>query len=252
MLLISGTSGLLETLPILASLPLIRSLFLGEPIIHLMGINLKLWPYSFGLFLLLISRFVLGSLNHWYTARHRTNLITQYRIAYPEASKVDVQRQQKRVQTLHFLLNGFSQLLPGLVFTTVGAALLPLLGAIIIGLMTLWWLPLRWLKRKQDAAHRELSQSIAVELKDRDYWLNWYKKKAASGWWDGVNKNSREFVVLSTLIFALLIAQQEHILQSNASFIAVFMFLRGLQHLFNAYIMSQQVSALKSFLPTSK
>ena len=246
-LVLAGSSGLLETLPILASLPLIRALFLGEEHIQWMGFAAGLRPYTLGLIFLLISRFALGSLNHWYASNTRARLLANYRIQHSEASKLDIQQEQKRIQSLHFLVNGTAQLVPGIVFTLAGAWLLPLLGAIIIGIVLFWWLPLRWLKQRQDWAHDQLSKVMSIEPKDAAYWERWNTHKSNAGLWDSLNKNSREFVVLSTLVVALLVAQHQQILQASGSFIAVFMFLRGLQHLFNAYIMSQQISALKSY-----
>ncbi|HCY25773.1 MAG TPA: hypothetical protein DHU80_06020, partial [Cryomorphaceae bacterium] len=66
--------------------------------------------------------------------------------------------------------------------------------------------------------------------------------------WDSINKNLRELIVISTLILSLMISYNLNVLTGMDSLFIVVIFLRGLQQLFTGYIMSQQLSALRSFL----
>tara|TARA_B100000768_G_scaffold125157_1_gene115859 strand:+ start:124 stop:468 length:345 start_codon:yes stop_codon:yes gene_type:complete len=76
----------------------------------------------------------------------------------------------------------------------------------------------------------------------------WKQSKFGAAKWDSINKNLRELIVISTLIISLMISYNLNVLTGMDSLFIVVIFLRGLQQLFTGYIMSQQLSALRSFL----
>ena len=105
------------------------------------------------------------------------------------------------------------------------------------------------IKRQQDFWHAkgsELAKKVdtlnAVELDE----LHHYRLKAAK--WDATNKNLRELVIISSLIVSLVINNYLGMSPNFDSILIVIVFLRGLQQLFTAYIMSQQLSGLTNFL----
>ena len=95
---------------------------------------------------------------------------------------------------------------------------------------------------------RKMASQTALEegdSKDVDLWKD---SKFGAAKWDSVNKNLRELIVISTLIMSLMISYHLNVLTGMDSLFIVVIFLRGLQQLFTGYIMSQQLSSLKSFL----
>lgn len=243
-------SGILETLPILASLPLLRAVFLGHEIIALGAIESSLASYTIGLGALLTLRFFIGRWAQYSNARERISLLTAFRKRTPEEER-QVQKVNfgKSVQAINFLLVGWSQFIPGLLFTLLGLYLSPKFGAITLAIIALWILVISKIKRQQDFWHAkgsELAKKIdildAVELDE----LYHYRLKAAK--WDATNKNLRELVIISSLIVSLVINNYLGMSQSFDSILIIIVFLRGLQQLFTAYIMSQQLSGLTNFL----
>ena len=68
MLAVTGISGILETLPILLSLPLIRTLFLNTEDVALGTVHVKLTHYVAGLLLLLVVRLIIGVYSQYLNA----------------------------------------------------------------------------------------------------------------------------------------------------------------------------------------
>ncbi len=243
-------SGILETLPILASLPLLRAVFLGHEMITLGALESSLVGYAIALGILLSLRFFIGRKAQYSNASERIALLTEFRKETPEEER-QIQKVNfgKSVQAINFLLVGWSQFIPGLLFTLIGLYLSPKFGGITILIISIWMLIIAKIKRQQDFWHAkgsELAKKVdtlnAVELDE----LHHYRLKAAK--WDATNKNLRELVIISSLIVSLVINNYLGMSPNFDSILIVIVFLRGLQQLFTAYIMSQQLSGLTNFL----
>lgn len=243
-------SGILETLPILASLPLLRAVFLGHEMITLGALESSLVGYAIALGILLSLRFFIGRKAQYSNASERIALLTEFRKETPEEER-QIQKVNfgKSVQAINFLLVGWSQFIPGLLFTLLGLYLSPKFGGITILIISIWMLIIAKIKQQQDFWHAkgsELAKKIdtlnAVELDE----LHHYRLKAAK--WDATNKNLRELVIISSLIVSLVINNYLGMSPNFDSILIVIVFLRGLQQLFTAYIMSQQLSGLTNFL----
>tara|TARA_B100000768_G_scaffold125479_1_gene116210 strand:- start:984 stop:1325 length:342 start_codon:yes stop_codon:yes gene_type:complete len=105
-------------------------------------------------------------------------------------------------------------------------------------------------KSKQDLWSTKV-HSAQTTLEEEGVLLNidqWKTSKFGAAKWDSINKNLRELIVISTLILSLMISYNLDVLKGMDSLFIVVIFLRGLQQLFTGYIMSQQLSALRSFL----
>ena len=250
LLALVAISGILETLPILASLPLLRAVFLGHQMISLGALESGLVSYTIGLGALLSLRFFIGRWAQYSNASERIALLTEFRKETPEEER-QIQKVNfgKSVQAINFLLVGWSQFIPGLLFTLLGLYLSPQFGAITLAIIAVWMLVILKIKQQQDFWHAkgsELAKDIdtlhTVELDE----LHSYRLKAAK--WDATNKNLRELVIISSLIVSLVINNSLGMSPSFDSILIVIVFLRGLQQLFTAYIMSQQLSGLTNFL----
>ena len=250
LLALVAISGILETLPILAALPLLRAVFLGHEMISLGAFESGLVSYTIGLGALLSLRFFIGRWAQYSNASERIKLLTAFRKETPEEER-QIQKVNfgKSVQAINFLLVGWSQFIPGLLFTLLGLYLSPKFGAITLAIIAVWMLVISKIKQRQDFWHAkesELAKDIdtinTVEL-DK---LHSYRLKAAK--WDATNKNLRELVIISSLFVSLLINNYLGMSPSFDSILIVIVFLRGLQQLFTAYIMSQQLSGLTNFL----
>ena len=244
-LFIVGTSGLLETLPILLSLPLIKSIYEGSEFIAIQNIKLPLITYT-----IILGVVALGYYSQFLNASIRITLLSDFR-AHKSANERQNQKLDfgKSVQGLNFLLIGWSQVFPGIIYAAIGTVLSPVFGGITLLIVMLWSLCLKMVKSKQDLwSNKVHSSQTALEegdSKDVDLWKN---SKFGAAKWDSVNKNLRELIVISTLITSLMISYDLNVLTGMDSLFIVIVFLRGLQQLFTGYIMSQQLSSLKSFL----
>ena len=243
-------SGILETLPILASLPLLRAVFLGHEIISLGAFESSLGSYTIGLGALLSLRFFIGRWAQYSNASERIALLTEFRKETPEEER-QIQKVNfgKSVQAINFLLVGWSQFIPGLLFTLLGLYLSPQFGAITLAIIAVWMLVISKIKQQQDFWHAkgsELAKDIDSLNTDKLEELHSYRLKAAK--WDATNKNLRELVIISSLIVSLVINNSLGMSPNFDSILIVIVFLRGLQQLFTAYIMSQQLSGLTNFL----
>jgi len=250
-LFIVGISGLLETLPILLSLPLIKSIYEGSELIALQNITLPLINYTIILGVVLIIRFALGFYSQFLNASIRIELLSDFR---EQKSSNDRQNQKldfgKSVQGLNFLFIGWSQVFPGIIYSTIGTILSPVFGGITLLIVLVWSVCLRMVKSKQDLWSTKV-HSAQTTLEEEGVSLNidqWKKSKFGAAKWDSINKNLRELIVISTLILSLMISYNLDVLKGMDSLFIVVIFLRGLQQLFTGYIMSQQLSALRSFL----
>ena len=250
-LFIVGISGLLETLPILLSLPLIKSIYEGSELIALRNITLPLINYTIILGVVLIIRFALGFYSQFLNASIRIELLSDFR---EQKSSNDRQNQKldfgKSVQGLNFLFIGWSQVFPGIIYSTIGTILSPVFGGITLLIVLVWSVCLRMVKSKQDLWSTKV-HSAQTKLEEEGVSLNidqWKKSKFGAAKWDSINKNLRELIVISTLILSLMISYNLDVLKGMDSLFIVVIFLRGLQQLFTGYIMSQQLSALRSFL----
>lgn len=251
MLLLTGISGIFETLPILASLPLLRSIFLGHEHIQAVGHSLSWQKYGVLLLLLLIFRFLLGYLSQYYNGKVRTDLLAQFK-SIANTSKQERFNYGKKTQALNFLFVGWSQLVPGILFYFGGLYLMPHFGLLTLIILLLWSAPMRWIKKHQDATH----QKVVSLQNDRDELQSpqskeWGSLKIRSIHWDSINKNAREFIILTTLIAALILSQFFGGISGDASLLAIIMVLRGMQQLYTAYIMSQQLSGLRGYFMNS-
>ena len=254
-LFIVGISGLLETLPILLSLPLIKSIYEGSELIALQNIKLPLITYTIILGVVLIIRFALGFYSQFLNASIRITLLSDFR---EQKNSNDRQNQKldfgKSVQGLNFLFIGWSQVFPGLIYSIIGTLLSPVFGGITLFIVLVWSICLRMVKSKQDLwSTRVHSAQTTLEEEDEDDNLSlnvdqWKQSKFGAAKWDSMNKNLRELIVISTLIISLMISYNLNVLTGMDSLFIVVIFLRGLQQLFTGYIMSQQLSALSSFL----
>ena len=248
-LAITGISGILETLPILLSLPLIRTLFLGSAHVALGSTKVDLGHYVVALMLLLLIRLLIGIYSQYVNASTRIRLLADFR-----ANSTDSERTKmktvfgKSVQSINFLLVGWSQLLPGVLFTLAGIALFPSFGIIILSILLLWLFPMRILKKQQDASHEKVSALQANLEENATTTIQWRDARFKAAKLDSFNKNLREFIIVSTLIIALFVAHALGLSFEGNSLLVILMLLRGLQQLFTGYIMAQQVAALKGYL----
>ena len=248
-LTITGISGILETLPILLSLPLIRTLFLGSAHVALGSTKVDLGHYVVALMLLLLIRLLIGIYSQYVNASTRIRLLADFR-----ANSTDSERTKmktvfgKSVQSINFLLVGWSQLLPGVLFTLAGIALFPSFGIIILSILLLWLFPMRILKKQQDASHEKVSALQANLEENATATVQWRDARFKAAKLDSFNKNLREFIIVSTLIIALFVAHALGLSFEGNSLLVILMLLRGLQQLFTGYIMAQQVAALKGYL----
>ena len=248
-LAITGISGILETLPILLSLPLIRTLFLGSAHVALGSTKVDLGHYVVALMLLLLIRLLIGIYSQYVNASTRIRLLADFR-----ANSTDSEREKmktvfgKSVQSINFLLVGWSQLLPGVLFTLAGIALFPSFGIIILSILILWLFPMRILKRQQDESHEKVSALQANLEENATATAQWREARFKAAKLDSFNKNLREFIIVSTLIIALFVAHALGLSFEGNSLLVILMLLRGLQQLFTGYIMAQQVAALKGYL----
>ena len=210
----------------------------------------SLASYTIGLGALLSLRFFIGHWAQYSNASERIALLTEFRKETPEEERqIQKVNYGKSVQAINFLLVGWSQFIPGLLFTLLGLYLSPEFGAITLAIIAVWMLVISKIKRQQDFWHAkgsELAKDVdtlnTVELDE----LHSYRLKAAK--WDATNKNLRELVIISSLIVSLVINNSLGMSPSFDSILIVIVFLRGLQQLFTAYIMSQQLSGLTNFL----
>jgi len=247
MLLLTGVSGIFETLPILASLPLLRSIFLGQEHIQVMTHALSWQKYGLLLLLLLIFRFLMGYLSQFYNGKVRTELITQSK-SVENTSKQERFNYGKKTQALNFLFVGWSQLVPGVLFFFGGLYVMPHFGVLTLIILLLWVFPMRWIKKNQDTTHQNVV-SLQSESDEFQPSLSkqWGALKIKAIHWDSINKNAREFIILTTLISALILSQFYVGISGDASLLAIIMVLRGMQQLYTAYIMSQQLSGLRGY-----
>ena len=248
-LTITGISGILETLPILLSLPLIRTLFLGSAHVALGSTKVDLGHYVVALMLLLLIRLLIGIYSQYVNASTRIRLLADFRV-----NSTDSEREKmktvfgKSVQSINFLLVGWSQLLPGILFTLAGIALFPSFGIIILSILLLWLFPLRILKKQQDESHEKVSALQANLEENATATVQWRDARFKAAKLDSYNKNLREFIIVSTLIIALFVSHALGLSFEGNSLLVILMLLRGLQQLFTGYIMAQQVAALKGYL----
>ncbi len=251
MLLLTGISGVFETLPILASLPLLRSIFLGQENIQAAGHSLSWQKYGVLLLVLLIFRFLMGYLSQYYNGKVRTDLLAQFK-SIEDTSKQDRFNYGKKTQALNFLFVGWSQLVPGVLFYFGGLYLMPHFGLLTLVFLLLWIAPMRWIKKHQDATHQKvvILQNDVDEMQS-SHSKEWGTVKTRAIHWDSINKNAREFIILTTLIAALILSQFIGGISGDASLLAIIMVLRGMQQLYTAYIMSQQLSGLRGYFMKS-
>ena len=248
-LAVTGISGILETLPILLSLPLIRTLFLSSEYVVLGNTKIELEHYVIALMLLLLVRLLIGIYSQYVNASTRIRLLADFRV-----NSTDLEREKmktvfgKSVQSINFLLVGWSQLLPGMLFTLAGISLFPSFGIIITSILLLWLIPMRILKKQQDESHEKVSALQANLEENTTTTEQWRDARFKAAKLDSFNKNLREFIIVSTLIIALFAAHAIGISFDGNSLLVVLMLLRGLQQLFTGYIMAQQVAALKGYL----
>ena len=248
-LAVTGISGILETLPILLSLPLIRTLFLSSEYVVLGNTKIELEHYVVALMLLLLVRLLIGIYSQYVNASTRIRLLADFRV-----NSTDLEREKmktvfgKSVQSINFLLVGWSQLLPGMLFTLAGISLFPSFGIIITSILLLWLIPMRILKKQQDESHEKVSALQAKLEENTTTTEQWRDARFKAAKLDSFNKNLREFIIVSTLIIALFVAHAIGLSFDGNSLLVVLMLLRGLQQLFTGYIMAQQVAALKGYL----
>ena len=248
-LALTGISGILETLPILLSLPLIRTLFLSSEFVALGDTKIELGHYVVALMLLLLVRLLIGIYSQYVNASTRIRLLADFR---SDSTALEREKMKtvfgKSVQSINFLLVGWSQLLPGILFTLAGIALFPSFGIIILCILLLWLVPMRILKKQQDESHEKVSTLQANLDENTTIIAHWRDARLKAAKLDSLNKNLREFIIVSTLIIALFVAHALGLSFDGNSLLVVLMLLRGLQQLFTGYIMAQQVAALKGYL----
>mgnify|MGYP001180990772 FL=1 len=247
MLLLTGISGALETLPILLALPLIRSIYLDLPSVNLQGFTLSFTIYTVALVGLLIIRFAVGSWSQFQNAKARITLLDRINtIPKGTIDKPERIALNQCVQSINFLLNGWAQFIPGLFFAGLGVYFAPTFGAVTLAILAPWILVIRRIKSIQDKKHR-LVPKLESELDKSDRKL-WRIRRISASLWDSINKNLREFVVISTLIVSLFINHTLFTSSTTVSIIVIILYLRGLQQVYTGYIMSQQIVALKESL----
>ncbi len=248
MFLLTGLNGIFETLPILASLPLLRTIFLDEPSIHIAGMDFKWVEYGAILLVILVTRLILGYLSQYKNGSIRVQLMTLFR-QNPANDRTARFEFGKRTQGLNFLFVGWSQFVPGISFLALGVLLMPKFGGLVLASLLLWSILIKQLKKKQDQQHHfvsELQQKLDVE-EDANLVSQWGQARQRAIHWDALNKNARELIILSTLIITLWAAEQWGWLGENASLISIIMLLRGMQQLYTAFHMSQQLSGLRRY-----
>ena len=250
LMLLVAFSGILETLPILASLPLLRAVFLGKVVVELSSFEVSMVAYAAALAVLLVLRFFIGRYAQFANARERINLLTEFRIsATKEERNVQKVNFGKSVQGINFLLVGWSQFVPGVLFTILGIILAPKFGLITLGIVGLWGLIIRVVKKNQDAWHKKSSDlANKIDQLDNEQLKELQTFRIEGARWDAINKNLREIVIISSLIGSLIINNHLGMSSSFGSLIVVVVFLRGLQQIFTAYIMAQQLAGLQNFL----
>ena len=253
LLFITGISGILETLPILISLPLIKSLFLGTNSVTIGSQQLSVPYFLIILSIILLLRFLLGCQAQFYNAKTRIDLLSHFRQSqskeFRQLHKVNF---GKSVQSINFLLVGWGQLLPGIVFTLVGIYLSPRFGISTLLLIGIWTLVLSRIKIKQDYWHAnssELTNRMDDLSNEELKTLSASRIRAAR--WDATNKNLREIVIISSLLLALYLNNSLGMGADFDSIIIIVVLLRGLQQLYTAYIMSQQLSGCNKYLLAS-
>ncbi|MEC8459145.1 MAG: hypothetical protein VXY91_07025 [Bacteroidota bacterium] len=253
LLFITGIAGVLETLPILFSLPLIKSLFLGYNVVNIGSQELPLPYFAVLLGLILVLRFLVGRQAQFNNAKTRINLMSNFRQNQSkEFRKLHKVNFGKSVQSINFLLVGWSQLLPGTLFTLIGLYLSPGFGISALFLIIIWVLVLSRIKIKQDYWHSissELTNRIDALSKEELKTLSNSKIRAVR--WDATNKNLREIVIISSLMLALYLNMSLGRGSNFDSILSIVVLLRGLQQLYTAYIMSQQLSGCKKYLMAS-
>jgi hypothetical protein len=111
---------------------------------------------------------------------------------------------------------------------------------------------MRWIKKHQDTTHQKvvILQNDLDEVQSSQF-KEWGSVKTKAIHWDSINKNAREFIILTTLIAALILSQFFGGISGDASLLAIIMVLRGMQQLYTAYIMSQQLSGLRGYFMKS-
>lgn len=248
MFLLTGLSGIFETLPILASLPLFRTIFFDQPSIQIAGMDFEWLEYGAILIIILLTRLILGYFSQYKNGSIRVQLMTDFR---KNSSNDRSARFEfgKRTQGLNFLFVGWSQFVPGIAFLVLGIFLMPKFGALVIAALLIWSFLINQLKKKQDQQHHlvsELQQELDAE-EDANLVSKWGQARQRAIHWDALNKNAREFIILSTLILSLSAAEQWGWLGENASLISIILLLRGMQQLYTAYHMSQQLSGLRRY-----
>jgi hypothetical protein len=248
MFLLTGLSGIFETLPILASLPLLRTIFLDQPSIHIAGMDFKWIEYGTILLVILVARLILGYWSQYKNGSIRVQLMTEFRQNTSNSRSVRFEFG-KRTQGLNFLFVGWSQFVPGIAFLSLGVLLMPKFGALVLATLLLWSFLINQLKNKQDLQHNlvsELHQELDVE-ESSALVEKWGHARKQAIHWDALNKNARDFIILSTLVLTLWTAEHWGWLDDNASLISIIMLLRGMQQLYTAYHMSQQLSGLRRY-----
>ena len=254
LLLITGISGVLETMPILISLPLIRSLFLGYQSVTIAWLELSLLYFSIVLGIILLIRFLVGRQAQFLNAKTRIELMTTFRqIQSKKSRQLHKVNFGKSVQSINFLFVGWSQLLPGIVFTVIGICLSPKFGVITLLIIGIWVLILSRIKIKQDFWHAnssDLAKSMDSLGNEELNTLSSFRINAAR--WDATNKNLREVVIISSLVLSLFVNNSLGIGADFDSILIIVVLLRGLQQLYTAYIMSQQLSGCHKYLVSSK
>ena len=138
-------------------------------------------------------------------AKTRINLMSTFRQSQSkEFRKLHKVNFGKSVQSINFLLVGWSQLLPGILFTLIGLYLSPRFGISALFLITIWALVLSRIKIKQDYWHAissELTNRIDALSKEELKTLSNSRIRAVR--WDATNKNLREIVIISSLMLSL-------------------------------------------------
>jgi hypothetical protein len=249
-LLIVGLSGIVETLPFLLALPLIRSLYLHQSLMILFDHEILVAHYAIALGILLVIRFAIGLYAQNLSSTNRLKIQSDFKSRSADINSEDQRAHGRSVQSINFLFNGISQLFPGLLFTISGIILSPRFGLLMSIIVLFWILPLRILKQIQDSRHQDI-QEVGPENTNPQEIENWFKAKRLASMMDSVNKNAREFVVITTLLLGLFLGNKLHLIQGAQGLFVIIVFLRGLQQIFTAYIMTQQIAAARKFLKQS-
>lgn len=251
MLVITGVSGILETLPILFALPLIRAIYLDTELVKVVSVGVSFPMYTGLLITLLVLRFLIGGWSQFKNAESRIKLLAKVDALDKKlVTKPERVALNKSIQSINYLLNAWSQFVPGLLFGICGIYLSPSFGLSAVGILIPWIFIIRFIKKIQDEKHRMVPTNGSDEFKaNPNLWL---ETRLPAAKWDAVNKNLREFIVISTLVLALYL---NHVILPNTptiSLIVIIMYLRGLQQLYTGFIMSQQIAANREFLISTK